>query len=143
MTENATSFNSLADRKLPPIAEMTISSMAFVITSGIYLASHLPQRASLAPVTVLLVLAGISLLSAVFTLSQVKDFNWKVFFQVWRWAILAYIVIAGILEFVFIFDHTRGSMLLVFTLSLSIFALDIPLLLSFSVARYQEIKSSQ
>jgi len=142
MTENATTSIILGDRKLPPIAEMIIVSMALVITSGIYLASHLPKSASLAPVTVLLVLAGVSTVSAVFTVSRLRDFNWKVFFQVWRWAMLAYIVIGGILEFVFIFDHTRGSMLLVFTLSLAIFALDIPLLLSFSVARYQEIKSS-
>ena len=142
MTETTTTTTNLADRKLPPIAEMFVVSMALVITSGIFLASHLPQRASLAPVTVLLVLAGISTLSAVFTVSRIKDFNWKVFFQVWRWTMLAYFVIGGILEFVFIFDHTRGSMLLVFTLSLAIFALDIPLLLSFSVARYQEIEAS-
>ncbi|HVB01611.1 MAG TPA: hypothetical protein VNE42_10175 [Acidimicrobiales bacterium] len=142
MTENATTSIILGDRKLPPIAEMIIVSMALVITSGIYLASHLPKSASLAPATVLLVLAEVSTVSAVFTVSRLRDFNWKVFFQVWRWAMLAYIVIGGILEFVFIFDHTRGSMLLVFTLSLAIFALDIPLLLSFSVARYQEIKSS-
>jgi len=142
MTENATTSIILGDRKLPPIAEMIIVSMALVVTSGIYLASHLPKSTSLAPVTVLLVLAGASTLSAVITVSRLRDFNWKVFFQVWRWAMLAYIVIGGILEFVFIFDHTRGSMLLVFTLSLAIFALDIPLLLSFSVARYQETKSS-
>lgn len=142
MTENTPTSISLADRKLPPISEMIILSMALVITSGIYLASHLPQRASLAPVTVLLMLAGISTLSGVFAVSRVEEFNWEVFFQVWRWAMLAYIVIGGILEFVFVFDHTRGSMLLVFSLSLAIFALDIPLLLSFSVARYQEIKAS-
>ena len=142
MTENATSSIILGDRKLPPIAEMIIVSMALVVTNGIYLASHLPKSTSLAPVTVLLVLAGVSTVSAVFTVSRLRDFNWKVFFLVWRWAMLAYIVIGGILEFVFIFDHTRGSMLIVFTLSLAIFALDIPLLLSFSVARYQEIKSS-
>ena len=143
MTDHATSSISPADRKLPPIAEVVVLSMALVIASGIYLASHLPQRASLAPVTALLVLAGLLLLSAVLATGRLKDFNWRVFFQVWRWASLAYIVIGGILEFVFVFDHTSGSMLLVFTLSLAIFAVDIPLLLSFSVARYQEVWTSQ
>ena len=142
MTQDPTTSVSLADRKLPPIAEMVIVSMALVISGGIYLASHLPQRASLAPVTALLVLSGISTLGAVIAVGRLKDFNWKVFFQVWRWAMVAYVIIGGILEFVFIFDHTRGSMLLVFTLSLAIFAFDIPLLLSFSVARYQELKAS-
>ncbi len=141
MAQIPTPSVSLADRKLPPIAEMIVVSMALVISSGIYLASHLPQRASLVPVTVLLVVAGFSTLSAVLAVSRLRDFNWRVFFLVLRWAMVAYVIIGGILEFVFIFDHTRGSMLLVFTLSLAIFALDIPLLLSFSVARYQELET--
>ncbi|HUY07347.1 MAG TPA: hypothetical protein VMU99_08820 [Acidimicrobiales bacterium] len=138
MTENSLSTTNLADRKLPPIAHLIVLSMACVIASGIYLGSHLPQRASLGPVTVLLVLATLSLIGAIITVSRIEDFNWKVFFQVWRWTLLTYVVISGLLEFVFIFDHTRGSMLIVMTLSLIIFALDIPVLLSFSVARYQE-----
>jgi len=62
-----------------------------------------------------------------------------VFFRVGDWALLAYGVIAGMLEFIFVFDHTRGGSLVVFTLSLLVFALDVPLLLAFSVARYQEV----
>jgi len=42
------------------------------------------------------------------------------------------------LEFVFLYDHTLGFMLIALTVSLIIFALDIPLLLGFSVARYQD-----
>jgi hypothetical protein len=65
-----------------------------------------------------------------------------VFFRVGGWALLAYGVIAGMLEFIFVFDHTRGGSLVVFTLSLLVFALDVPLLLAFSVARYQEVGST-
>jgi hypothetical protein len=43
-----------------------------------------------------------------------------------------------LLEFVFVLDHTRGASLVVLTFSLVVFALDIPLLMAFSVARYQE-----
>lgn len=139
MTESESNAMDQSNRSLPPIAEMVIVSMALVITSGIYLASHLPRRASLAPVTGLLVGAGLALLGATIATSRLADFNWRVFFQVWRWASLAYLVIGGILEFVFVFDHTGGSMLVVFTLSLALFAIDIPLLLAFSVARYQEV----
>lgn len=131
---------SLAHQKLPPIAELIMASMAFVITSGIYLAAHLPRRASLGPVVVLLALAAASLVVAIVTISRLRDFAWGVFFRVGLWALAAYIVITGILEFVFIFDHTRGSMLVVFSCSLAIFAIDIPVLLAFSVARYQEPK---
>jgi hypothetical protein len=53
------------------------------------------------------------------------------------WALAAYLVIAGMLEFVFVLDHTRGGLLIVLTLMLAVFAVNVPLLLAFSVARYQ------
>jgi hypothetical protein len=42
------------------------------------------------------------------------------------------------LEYVFVADHTRGGTLVVLTLMLLIYAVDIPVILAFSVARYQE-----
>ena len=73
----------------------------------------------------------------VILLSRIKPFAWKVFWQVAAWSLLAYAVIAGILLFVFVYDHTRGFMLVALALSLLFFAVDIPLLLGYSVARYQ------
>jgi mannitol-specific phosphotransferase system IIBC component len=46
------------------------------------------------------------------------------------------------LEFVFIIDQTRGALLVLMTTILVIFALDIPIVLGFSVARYQETGGS-
>jgi hypothetical protein len=43
------------------------------------------------------------------------------------------VVIGGLLEFIFVFDHSRGSMLLVLTLSLVVSALDIPISFGFSL----------
>ena len=137
MSETSTTI-SVYERRLPRVAEVLVGSMALVIVSGIYLASHLPHRASLLPVTILLALSGVLVISALALIARLRNFAWVSFFQVWRWAMIAYLVIGGILEFVFIFDHTRGSMLAVFTLSLLIFAIDVPLLLAFSVARYQD-----
>ena len=59
------------------------------------------------------------------------------FFGVGRGALLAYCVIAAMLEFVFIHDGTRGGVLVVLTLSLVVFAAHMPLLIGFTVARYQ------
>ena len=56
---------------------------------------------------------------------------------------LAYAIIAGMLEYVFVLDHTRGSILLVLTLMLAIFAINIPMLLAFSVARYQPVGAAE
>lgn len=129
---------AVAARRLPPVAEVAVASMALVIVSGIYLAAHLPTRAPFGPAVVLVAAAGALLLGNLIVLSRLRQFAWTVFYRVAGWASLAYIVIGGMLEFIFIFDHTRGSMLVLLTLSLVIFAIDIPVLLAFSVARYQE-----
>ncbi|MDA8266242.1 MAG: hypothetical protein M0T79_13035 [Actinomycetota bacterium] len=127
----------LLDRKLPPVAEMAVGAMALVVVGGIYLASHLPKAAPLGPAVGLLAAAGALLLADVAVVSRISDFAWDAFFKVGGWALLAYVVIAGMLEYVFVLDHTRGSILVVITLMLLVFALAIPLLMAFSVARYQ------
>jgi hypothetical protein len=129
---------SVADRRLPPVAELLMASMACVVAGGIYMAAHLPQRASLGPAVGLLAAGAALLAVAAGLVSSLRPFAWRTFRQVAGWAVVAYVVIAGLLEFTFVYDHTRGSLLLVLTLSLVVFALDIPLLLGFSVARYQE-----
>ena len=46
-------------------------------------------------------------------------------------------MIAGILEYVFVYDHTPARVLALFIAMLVLFALDVPLMLSYSVARWQ------
>jgi hypothetical protein len=72
-------------------------------------------------------------------LSRAREFAWGRFIQVGCWALLAYSVVAGMLEFVFVLDGTRGTMLVVLTLMLAFFAVDIPLILAFSVARSETV----
>jgi hypothetical protein len=127
------------ERRLPPITEVAIATMVLVVTGGIYLAAYLPRRAPLGPAVGLLVAAGALLLWNVVTLSRVREFAWDKFFLVGGWALLAYVVIAGMLEYVFVLDHTPGGLLLVLTLMLVVFAVNIPMLLAFSVARYQPV----
>jgi hypothetical protein len=129
---------SLLARRLPPVAELAVVSMALVITGGIYLVAHLPQRAPLGPAVGLLAGAGVLLIADAALVSRLRPFAWRVFFQVAGWVLVAYVVIGGMLEFIFIYDGTRGALLVVLTLSLLVFALDIPILLGFSVARYQD-----
>ena len=121
----------------PPVPLACLSSMGLVLVSGIYLASYLPRRAPLGPAIGLVAAAGAALLLAVAMVARLRDFAWGSFFLVVRWASLAYLVIAGILEYVFVDDGTRGAMLTVLTLSLLVFAVDIPVLFGFSVARFQ------
>ncbi len=102
--------------------------------------SHLPAKASLAVPTGLLVAAGALVLVNVAQLARLREFSWSTFWLVGKWALVAYLVITGLLEYVFVLDGTRGSALVVLTVSLAIFAVDVPVLLAFSVARYQPVE---
>jgi hypothetical protein len=125
------------DRTLPPVTEIGAASMIAIAGGVIYLAAYLPKHAPLwAAVVLLLVAAALQLLNAVL-LSRIEGFAWSRFFQVGRWGLLAYALIAGMIEFAFVFDHTRGPQLLVMTLMLALFMLNVPVLIAFTVARYE------
>jgi hypothetical protein len=129
------SLDAFAGR--PPIPAVCVASMALVLVSGVYLAAYLPRQAPLGPAVGLVCAAGAALVAGVVLVARLADFAWARFFQVAKWALLAYAVIAGMLEYVFVNDGTRGSMLALVTVSLVLFAVDIPVLLAFSVARFQ------
>jgi hypothetical protein len=136
-TTPSTTQGTPDQRGLPPVTEVAVTIIALVVTGGIYLAAYLPRRAPLGPAYGLLGVAAALLVWNVITISRLSAFAWATFFLVAKWALVAYLIIAGMLEYVFVFDHTRGSVLVVLTLILAIFAVNIPLLLAFSVARYQ------
>lgn len=122
---------------LPPVTEVAVASMILIVIGGIYMASHLPHHAPV--VLPIIVLVGSVALIAwnALTLSRVREFSWSTFWLVGRWAVVAYIVIAGMLLYVFVKDGTRGSQLLLVTLMLITYAVNVPLLLAFGAARYQ------
>ena len=78
------------------------------------------------------------LLLNIVMLSRVRDFAWDWFFAVAKWSLLAYIVIAGMIEYAFLKDHVSGGSLVVLTLSLAVFAVHVPMLMGFTVARYAD-----
>ena len=128
------------ERRLPPITELSVGAMILVVIGGIYLASKLPRSVPLAPAVGLVVAAGAFVLADIVALSRLREFAWRRFRAVFGWALLAYLVIAGMIEYVFVVDQTRGGPLVVLTLMLAVYAVDIPLILAFSVARYQPVE---
>jgi hypothetical protein len=129
------------DGKLPPIQQIAVSVLVLIVIGGIYTASHLPRHVPQGPTIVLLVAAAVLLSVNAALLSRIESFNWRVFRQVAGWVLIAYAVIAGMLEYVFVYDHTRGTQLLILTLMLLVFMVNIPVLLGFSVARFQAPES--
>jgi hypothetical protein len=126
--------------KLPPVAETATASLALIVIGGIFLASYAPRRAPLAFPIALAAGSGALLLWNVLTLSRLRRFAWARFFQVARWALVAYVVSAGMLEYVFIYDDVPGSELAVLTVMLVLFAVDVPLIIAYTVARYEQVR---
>ena len=67
------------------------------------------------------------------------DFNWASLLPRRQVGGLAYAITAGILEYVFVKDGTSGGQLVVLTLSLVVYAVHVPLLIGFTVARYDPL----
>jgi hypothetical protein len=124
------------ERRLPPVTEIGMASLALVVAGGIYLSSHLPKHVPLTPAVILLAASVVLLAGNVLTLARVPGFAWRRFFEIARWALVAYVLIAGLIEYSFLRDHLSGGPLVVLTLSLVVFAVHVPMLIGFTVARY-------
>jgi hypothetical protein len=123
-------------RRLPPIAQLTVCSLALVVIGGILMASYVPRQPPLAVPATLTAVSGALILTSGFLLSRLEQFAWPRFFLAFRWALLAYVISAGMIGFAFIRDHTRGAPLALVIVMLVIFAIDVPTVIAFTVARY-------
>ena len=123
---------------MPPVQEIAAATLVLVVAGGIYTASHLPRHVPQGPTIALLAAACVLLAVNITLLARIENFAWKSFRLVAGWVLAAYVVIAGMLEYAFVYDGTSGSQLVILTAMLVVFAIDIPLLLGFSVARFQD-----
>ena len=100
-------------RRFPPVAELTTVSLALVVVGGILMASYAPRRPPLGVPVALAAVAGVLLLLSGYLTARVRPFGWDRFFLVFRWALLAYVISAGMIGFAFVRDHVRGAPLAV------------------------------
>ena len=131
-------FDNSVDRPFPPIAWLSTTALGFVVVGGIIVASHAPHAVPLGLPLALLGVGAVLLVTALGMLTQLKDFAWPTFTKVFKWELLAYLVVAGMIELAFVHDHMRGSPLLVVTLMLVVFAVSVPTTAAFTVARYAQ-----
>ena len=124
------------EQRLPPVTAIGMTSLALIVAGGIYLASHIPQHVPLAPAVILLVLSAALLAANLVLLLRAPGFSRARFFQVARWALLAYSITAGMILYAFLRDGLSGGVLVVLTLSLVVYAVHVPMLIGFTVARY-------
>jgi hypothetical protein len=126
----------MTERRLPPVTQIGMLSLALIVAGGIYLSAHLPQRVPLTPAIILLAASALLLAGNLLALARVREFAWGRFTAVARWALLAYAITAGLIEYAFVRDHVSGGALVVLTLSLVVYAVHVPTLIGFTVARY-------
>ena len=126
------------DQKFPPFTQVAMASLALIIAGGIYLSANLPEQVALGPAVVLLALSALLMAYNLFSLTRVEGFAWDRFFAVAKWSLLAYLVIGGMIEYVFLRNHTRGEELGLLSWGLALFVLEVPVVLAFTVARYQQ-----
>ena len=121
----------------PPIAEGCTLALALVIVAGILMAAQTPRKQMLPLPELLGAASWLVLVGVIVLLARIRNFAWKVFKTVLLREALVYVVIAGMIEFVFVHDHAKGIYLVVLTALLIAFATSVALLMAFTVARYQ------
>jgi hypothetical protein len=131
------------EQRFPPVTEIAMASLGLIVAGGIYLSAHIPQHVPLAPAVILLVLSAALMTFNIFSLTRVKNFRWDRFFDVAKWALLAYCITAGLILYVFLRNNVSGGTLVVLTLSLVVYAVHVPTLIGFTVARYADSVPAQ
>ena len=117
--------------------EVGCVGLVLAIAGVIYLSAHIPGHPSLAPAIGLLAASAATVLGNVLVMSRIRPFAWSAFWKVWRWTMLAYAIIAGMLMYIFIYDRVPAGQLTLLLLTLAVFAVNIPTMLAYSVARFQ------
>ena len=130
---------SLVARRLPPVTEVGAAAMVAVALGVIFNAAYLPKHAPTAVAIAILVVAAALEATNLFLVSRIESFAWARFKQVAGWFMVAYAVIAGMIEYAFVYDDTRGTQLVILTLMLVLFMLNVPVLAAFTVARYERV----
>lgn len=123
--------------KRPPVWECGVVTLIFVVVSVVLLASYIPDLPNTVPVYILLAAGTILIGVQLVLIGSMENFSRRSFHQVGGYALLAYIVIGGMIEYTFIRNHVRGEELALLTWGMALFIVDVPLILGFSVARYQ------
>ena len=126
------------EQRLPPVTALGMTSLALIVAGGIYLSAHIPNDVPLTLPVILLALSALLLIGNLVAIRRIEGFAWARFVDVAKWALLAYVVTAGMIEYVFVRNDLTGGPLVVLTLSLVVYAVHVPMLIGFTVARYAD-----
>jgi hypothetical protein len=127
----------LADVRRPPIWECGVVTLLLVVVSVIVLAAYIPNLPNTIPLYIMLAAGTILIGVQLVLIGSLDNFSRSSFHTITTYALLAYVVIGGMIEYTFIRNHVSGEELALLTWGMALFIVDVPLILGFSVARYQ------
>jgi len=68
-----------------------------------------------------------------------KSMKWLLRYKSLTLVLVNVVLLARLAEFAWVYDGAPGSVLVLLSCTLAIFAINLPILFGFSVARYQEV----
>ena len=120
----------------PVVACIVGTIISCILAAGIIIA-HVPEPAPMWGSIMWVCIAAVLTVATMLLIRRKKPFARKRFFTVAKWVFLYILVLSGMGEYVMAFDGMRGETLVVMTVILLLFLVNIPMLWGFSVARHE------
>ncbi len=127
----------VGDTQRSPVAICTIASLVCAFLGIGVMAAYLPDEPPLSWPAAFLTASVLLLAAAALFLQRRPRFAWRLFWSVARWVFVGTLIFSATAVFVFVYDGTRGPTLAIMAAVLVLTAIDIPLLIAFSVARHE------
>lgn len=128
------------ERTMPPVIGLGMAALTLAIIGGVLIASQIGTEPSLTLPRVLVVIALVVEAIAVVIMIRVRPFAWGLFRKVFGVALCAYVVQSGIIGWTFVKNDVPVAPFIVLTGGLVVFATIVPLMIAFTVARYQAVE---
>ena len=129
------------DTKSSPVIACIIGTIISCILAAGIIIAHIPEPAPMWGSVMWVCIAAVLTIATIVLILRKRPFARKLFFKVAKWVFLYILVLTGMGEYVIVFDGTRGEPLVVMTIILLLFLVNIPMLWGFSVARHERTSS--
>ena len=129
------------DTKSSPVIACIIGTIISCILAAGIIIAHIPEPAPMWGSIMWVCIAAVLTIATIVLILRKRPFARKLFFTVAKWVFLYILVLTGMGEYVIAFDGVRGEPLVVMTIILLLFLVNIPMLWGFSVARHERTPS--
>ena len=128
------------ERSMPPVTGLGMASLACAVVSGVIVASQVGMDDPPMVVPTMFVAAALLLeIATVVVLVRIRPFAWDRFRLVFSVGLAAYVLQSAIIAWAFVINDVPAGPMTILSLGLVVFATIVPVMLAFTVARYQAV----